>query len=139
MDGKARLGQRLLLAIIVVTALIELSLTGFKLKAGRFGSQDVVRVLLTGWLLWRVWDGAGWARWLVAALFLVTGAGAVIAGLTVPAAQELPELMAFLIGLAAVCVAFGSGLASPWVGAYQSARRDSSDAGFPSVPGQPRQ
>jgi len=128
MDGKARLGQWVLLAIIVVTALSELTLAGFSIQADRFKGGQIGRVLLTGWLLWRVWDGVGWARWLVSGLFLATAVFAGVVGVTSPAVADRPEVVPLLVGLGAVCLAFGVGLASPWVGAYQAARRGSPDA-----------
>ncbi len=59
MDGKARLGQWILLIIIVVTALSELALAGLSVRAGRFSCGQMGRVLLTGWLLWRAWTELG--------------------------------------------------------------------------------
>lgn len=123
MDSKARLGRWVLLSVIVITTLTELAIAGFSLQAGRFKGSQIGRVLLTGWLLWRVWDGAGWARWLVAGLFGAAAALAVVLGAASPAVLARPEVTALLAGMAAVCVACGVGLASPWVGAYQAARR----------------
>jgi len=80
MDAKARLGRWVLIAVIVVTVLCELALAGVSLQAGQFRGVQVGRVLLTGWLLWRVWDGAAWARWVTAGLFLATAAFAVGVG-----------------------------------------------------------
>lgn len=71
MNDKARLGRWVILAIIVVIALTELALAGLSIQAGKFRGEQVGRVMLTGWLLSRVWDGAKWARWLIAGLFLV--------------------------------------------------------------------
>ena len=127
MDGKARLGQWILLAIIVVTALSELALAGLSIQASRFKGSQIGRVLLTGWLLWRVWDGAGWARWLLAALFFATALLAAIFVSTSPVVEGRPEVAALLVGLGGVFAAFGVGLASPWVGAYQAARRGRPD------------
>ncbi|QEL19941.1 hypothetical protein [Limnoglobus roseus] len=132
MDGKARLGQWVLLAIIVVSALSELALVGLSVQTGRFKGSQIGRVLLTGWLLWRVWDGAAWARWLVAVLSLVAAVFAVALGIASPAAEGRPEVMALMVGVGAVGVAFGVGLASPWVGAYQAARRGRPDSVFSS-------
>lgn len=128
MHGKARLGRSVLIAVIVVTALSELALAGVSLQAGRFRGGQVVRVVLTGWLLWRVWDGAGWARWLMAGLFLLTAVGAAGFAVGSPAVEGRPGLLAFLAVVGAVCLAFGVGLASPWVGAYQAARRGIQEA-----------
>jgi hypothetical protein len=123
MGVKARLGRWVLLAIIVVTVLSELALACLSLQTGRFKGSEIGRVLLTGWLLWRVWDGSGWARWLLAALFLGAGLFAAVLGLASPAMQGRPDVVALLVVLAAVFAAFGGGLASPWVAAYQAARR----------------
>ncbi|MBN9117886.1 MAG: hypothetical protein J0I06_01745 [Planctomycetes bacterium] len=128
MDGKVRFGRWILVAIIVVTALVELALTGLSLQAGRFRGNQIGRVLLTGWLLWRVWDGAGWARWVLAALSLVTAGLAGVFVVASPITEGRPELVAVLIGVGVVTGAFGIGLASPWVGAYQAARRGSPGA-----------
>jgi hypothetical protein len=128
MDAKVRLGRWVLIAVIVVTALAELALAGVSIQAGRFSGGQVGRVILTGWLLWRVWNGAGWARWLVAGLFVVVAAFAIVLGAASPAVQARPEVTALVVGMAAVCAAIGVGLASPSVGAYQAARRGSPDA-----------
>lgn len=128
MDAKVRLGRWVLLTIIVITVLSELAVAGLSIQAGRFKGSHIGRALLTVWLLWRVWDGAGWARWLLAALFLVTALFAATIGLAFPAAQERPEVVALFVVVGAVCVAFGVGLASPWVGAYQAARRGGKEA-----------
>lgn len=123
MDGRARLGQWVLLAVIGVTALLELATAALSVQAGEFRGSQIGRVLLTGWLLWRVWDGAGWARWLLAVLFLAAAAFGVVAGVSSPAGPERPEAVALLVGLGGTFAALGVGLASPWVGAYQAARR----------------
>jgi hypothetical protein len=128
MDGKARLGKWVLLSIIVVLALSELALAGLSIATGQFKGSQVGRVLLTGWLLWQVWDGVGWARWLLSGLFLAAAVLAGVLGVASPAVVGRPELVGLLVGMGAVCVAFGVGLASPWVGAYQAARRGSPDA-----------
>jgi hypothetical protein len=128
MHGKARLGQWVILALIVATAVSELALAGFSIQANRFKGTQITRVLLSGWLLWRVWDGAGWARWLVAVLCFITAAFSATVGLISPAVDGQPELVAMLIGIGVVSAAFGFGLASPWVGAYQTARRGEPEA-----------
>jgi hypothetical protein len=83
-------------------------------------------VLLTGWLLWRVWDGAAWARWVTAGLFLAA-AFAVGVGAGSPA-EGRPGVVDLVAVVGAVCLAFGGVRASPWVGAYQATRRGSQDA-----------
>jgi len=122
MGGKARLGRWTLFAIIVVIALSELALAGLSMRADQFKGSQIGRALLTGWLLWRVWDGAGWARWLLAGLFLATATLAAVLVVASPAAQRPPEVVGLLAGVGVVCLAFGVGMASPWVGAYQAAR-----------------
>jgi len=128
MDAKARLGRWVLIAVIVVTVLCELALAGLNLQAGRFRGAQVGRVLLTGWLLWQVWDGAAWARWLTAGLFLAAAVFAAVLGVASPAAAGRPEVVAVLVGMGGLCLTLGVGLASPWVGAYQAARRGSQTA-----------
>ena len=71
MDGKARLGKWVLIVTIIATLLFELATAGLSLRVGQFKGIQIVRMLLTIWLLWRVWEGVGWARWLLAALFFV--------------------------------------------------------------------
>ena len=123
MGGKARLGQWVLLIIIVVMALSELVLAGLSIQAGRFRGDQVVRGILEGWIFWRAWAGAGWSRWLLAGLFLTAAALVVSTGFSSPAMQKRPEMIPLLIGMGAVCLAFGIGLASPWVGAFQAVQR----------------
>jgi hypothetical protein len=112
----------LLVAVIVVTAVGELAVFALILREGRVSGGQAGRVALTFWLLSRVWDGAGWARWLTAGLFGAAGVLTAAAGLRSPAAEGRPEVAALLAGVGAVGVALGLGLASPWVGAYQAAR-----------------
>lgn len=112
-----------MVAIIVVTALAELALAGLSLQAGRFRGNRIGGVLLTGWLLWRTWDGAGWARWVLAICSLAAAGFAVVVGVASPVTEGRPGVMALVIGFGVVSVAFAIGLASPWVGAYQAARR----------------
>jgi hypothetical protein len=128
MDDKVKLGRWILVAVIVVTALVELALAGLSLQAGRFRGNQIGRVLLTGWLLWRAWDGAGWARWVLAALSLVTAGFAGMFVVASPITEGRPEVVAVLIGVGVVTGAFAIGLASPWVGAYQADRRRSAGA-----------
>ena len=128
MDGKARLGKWVLLALIIFTALSELALAGLSIRAGQLKGSQIGRVLLTGWLLWRVWDGAGWARWLLSGLFLATAVFACTLGVASPTVAGRPDMLTLLVGMGAICVAFGVGLASPWVGAYQAVRRGRPDA-----------
>jgi hypothetical protein len=128
MDEKVRLGRWVLILMIAVTAVSELTLAGLSLQAGRFSGGQALRVLLTAGLFWKVWDGAGWARWLTAGLFLVSAAfGAFLAAAALDAGGRL-EVVVLVGGLSAVCLAFGLGLASPWVAAYQSARRGGASA-----------
>jgi hypothetical protein len=129
MSDKARLGRRILLAIIVVIALAELSLAGLNLVAGQFRGAQVARVLLTGWLLWQVWEGASWARWVLTALFSCAAVFTVVVlCIASSATPRQSEVVVLLLGSAAACLLFGLGLASPWVAAYQVAKRGHVDA-----------
>ena len=127
MNDKARLGRWVILAIIVVIALTELALAGLSIQAGKFRGEQVGRVMLTGWLLSRVWDGAKWARWLIAGLFLAAAFGAVFAAFSPDIVNGRLKVDALLAGFGAVCVAISVGLALPCVGAYQAARREAPD------------
>lgn len=125
MEGKARIGRWVLIAIIIVIALSELTLAALGILTGRFRGGQVIRVLLTGWLLWKAWDGAALARWLMVGLFLVSAVFAAFIGVGALLVEDRPEIVALGVGLSAVCLAFGLSLSSPWVGAYQTARRGS--------------
>lgn len=122
---RALLGRRVLIGVIIVALVGEVALAGMYLHAGQFRFVQIVRMLLTGWLFWQVWEGARWARWLMAGLCL---SGAVPAGLVLLASiggEERPEVLAIMVGIVAVLVGLGFALASPWVGAYQAVRRGS--------------
>ena len=136
MGGKARLGRWVLLAIIVVTVLSELVLTGLSIQAGRFKGSQIGRILLTGWLLWRVWDGVGWARWLLATLCFAGALLAAIFVLASPVVEGRPGVAALLRGVGGSLAVLGVGFASPWVGAYQAARRGGAGA-EPAAEGDP--
>lgn len=139
MGGKAWLWQWVQIVIIAVTVLSELILAGLSLQDGRFRVGQVFRVLLTGWLLWQVWNGASWARWLMAGLFLITTLFAAVVGVGALIAEGRPEVVALGIGSSAVCVGFGLSMASPWVAAYQAARRGSLNDELAPTADQPRE
>lgn len=127
MNRNARLGQWVLIAIIVATALVELIFAGFSLHAHRFKGSQITRVMITGWLFWRIWDGAAWARWLIAVPSLAGGVLVAIFVLASPAVEGRSDLVALLVGVGVLYAAFGIGLASPWVGAFQAAKRGDLD------------
>jgi hypothetical protein len=51
-----------------------------------------------------------------------------VLGFGSPVFEDRPEVVALLVGFGVVWVTFGVGLASPWVGAYQAARRADQEA-----------
>lgn len=114
----------MLVAVIVVIALTELAVVGLSILAGTFRGGQVGRVILTAWLLWQVWDGANWARWLTAGLFLAAAFIGVFAICSPDIVNGRLKVVALLAGFGAVCVAISVGLALPCVGAYQAARRE---------------
>jgi hypothetical protein len=122
MEGKARVGRGILIIVTAFITLIELGLAGYSFQVAGFRPGQIGRVLLTVWLLWQVWDGSGWARWLLAGLFLAGAVFAIVLGFG-PRAEDKPQLALLMTALAVVFAMLGLGLASPWVGAYQSARR----------------
>lgn len=128
MDDKARLGKRFLVFMIVLVALIEITTDGLSIAAGRFDDADVIRGILTTLLWWRVWSGSAWARWLLAGLFLAAALFVVIVVASFPAVKKPPEVMGLMLCVGAICATLGAGMASPWVGAYQAARRRGSAA-----------
>jgi hypothetical protein len=75
-------------------------------------------VLLIGWLLWKVWNGARRARCLMAGLFLTIAMIAAVVGGDTSVALEWPHFLALAISSLIVWLEFGLGLASPWVDAY---------------------
>ena len=127
MNDKARLGRWVLLGVIVFIALIELALAAVSIQAGKFRGEQVGRVMLTGWLLSRVWDGAKWARWLTSGLFLVTAFGMAFAACSPDIVNGRLMVVALLATFAAMCAAISVGLALPCMGAYQAARREAPD------------
>ena len=134
MNGKARMGRCILVAIIVVIALAEIALAVVTIQTEQFKGKQIVRVLLTGWLLWQAWDGARWARWVLAALSLATAILAATFVLVSPYVEGKPEVLGVLIGLSGVSALFAVGLASPWVGAYQAACRGRLDTETRTLP-----
>ena len=129
MNDNARLGRLVLVAVIVVIALTELAVVGLTILAGTFrGGQLFGRAMLTGWLLWKVWDGAKWARWLMAGLFFVAVFGAVFAICSPDIVNGRIKVAALFAGFGVACAAISVGLALPCVGAYQAARREVTDS-----------
>ncbi len=111
MNDKVRLGRWVLVAVIVVIALTELAVAGLSILAGTFRGGQFGRVILTVWLLWQVWDGANWARWLTVGLFFVAAFGAVFAAFSPDIVNGRLKVVALLAGFGAVCVAISVGLA----------------------------
>ncbi|QJW98628.1 hypothetical protein [Frigoriglobus tundricola] len=128
MDGKARRGQWVLIALVLFFVVSEGAMAVLSLQAGRFKGAQIGRVLLTGWLLWQIWDGAAWARQLMTGLLLLGVALTVVLAVAVPAVTAHPGLVALCIGVVVIGLALAIGLMSPWVGAYQAARRAGRDA-----------
>ncbi|MCE9560726.1 MAG: hypothetical protein K8U57_01600 [Planctomycetes bacterium] len=124
MDHKARFGKVIVILLIFAATLGELAVAVLALQAGTFRVTQIGRVMLTGWLLWQVWDGAGWARWLMTVLLIGSAVFAVGLGFRNPSVADRPDLLAFLIWFGSVTFLLGLGLASPWVGAFQDARRN---------------
>lgn len=124
MNDKARLGRWVIFAVIVFIALTELALAVLNILAGKFRGEQVGRVMLTGWLLSRVWDGANWARWLTAGLFLAAGFVTIFAACSPDIVNGRLVVVALLAGFGATCVTISVGLALPCVGAYQAGRRE---------------
>jgi hypothetical protein len=123
MTDNVRLGRWVILAVIIIIALSELALASMNIIAGTFRSGQFGRVILTGWLLWQIWVGANWARWLSAGLFLVSGFGAIYAACSPSFVNGRLMVVVLLAGFGATCVLISVGLALPCVGAYQAARR----------------
>jgi hypothetical protein len=122
MDNQARIGRWMLIVVIAVFALGEVGLAAVNLEAGRFSLVQVGRVILTAWLLWRMWDGAAWARWLYAALSLAGAVLAFVAGFGSGASVGRPEVLVITCVFIAVSLGLTVAVASPFVGAYQEAR-----------------
>lgn len=122
MKNKARVGQWVLVTIFILIALSELGLAVLNIYTERFRGSQVGRVILTGWLLWKIWDGFAWARWLIAGLFLVTAIYAVSVAIFTDF-EDRTEAVWVIGGAGATFLLFAIGLATPWVGAFQAVRR----------------
>jgi hypothetical protein len=121
MNSKARTGQWILIAIVVMVALLEIGLAALNFSTGRLRINHLGRALLTGWLLWKIWDGAAWARWLFASLFLIAALYAFYTAVSTDF-EDRPEGAWIIGGFGVVSLLLTVGLASPWVGAYQAFR-----------------
>lgn len=120
---QVKIGRTILIIVIVFTVLLEMLSSGFQVQAGRFGISSVGRMFLTVFLLMYVWDGSKWARWILVVLLFAAAGLMVTIALTFPAISERSDLVALLIGLGVIYLMLSMGLASPWMGAYQNARR----------------
>jgi len=123
MDSQARVGMWMLIAVTAVFALGEAGLAAINLLAGRFSAMQAGRIVLTVWLTWSVWNGAGWARWLCAALAMAGAILAFVAGFGSGAADGRPEVLLIVCVIIAIYLGIAVMLASPGVGAYQEWRR----------------
>lgn len=123
MDRQARIGMWMVIGVIAVSALGEASLLAVNILAGRFTGMQAARIVLTVLLLWRVWDGASWARWLLAVLCLAGAVLAFVAGFGTSVAADHPEALLVVGVIIAVSLGMAVFLASPPVGAFQEARR----------------
>lgn len=128
MDDRARPGRWILLAVTAITVLSEGLLALVALLSGRLEAAQVVRIVLTVGILWQVWEGARWARWLTVALSLAGAVFVVVIGLVIADGEARPKVRELSVAVAAFCTAIAVAMASPWVGAYQAAqRRNKSD------------
>ncbi|MFO0946732.1 MAG: hypothetical protein U1D30_12425 [Planctomycetota bacterium] len=122
MPRKALLGYWILCSVVLFVAVVEGGVFIASLKYGQPHRAQLGRVLLSGWLLWHVWQGANWARWILAALFLAA-AGLVVA--VVPGSPRLEGKPLFTIlatGFGVLCFLASFALASPWFSAYRQLR-----------------
>ncbi len=126
MVGKARLGQRVLVAVTVSIVLAEIIVALVSWYAGGLRRSQFGRVSLTVWLLFEVWEGKAWARWVLTVLSSVTAILAIVVGSGSLALGSQKAGVGFIVALGIYSAAIAVGLVSPWVGAYQAARRDSS-------------
>jgi hypothetical protein len=112
MAAQQRRGRAILLAIFLVLLGGDLLITALEATAKGFDNAgpSVVRILLTLVLMYLVWTGRGWARWLMVCLLFV----AALALLSMLLAHPNPLLLALLIGvvLAALLIGFSPSVRS---------------------------
>ena len=123
MTEQARRGRRVLIILTVLIALGEIVIAVADIQKGRYGATDLTRLALTMLLFWQVWDGARWARFLLAALCLGGVVMMVVWGIT---AEQVPAWV--VVAAVAVLVLFYVSLISAPIGAYQAYRRSRSQS-----------
>lgn len=114
-EGNIKLGWRVVTAILGVLAVLTVlgALAPLLLGWG-LSLSGVVRLLLTGWLAWLVYQGRGWAR-LVLVLMLLASAWSMFS-----LGQLTPSSVKFIpFGLSLLYLGCGVGLfAVPQVNTY---------------------
>lgn len=129
---QAAIGRWIVIVVIALIALLELGSLGLALLQGQVKIGQLGRMCFTLWLLMEIWNGTAWARWLLISLFVVAGVGLPIVIFRMEQKMGVPELVPALITVAIVVAVISLGLAAllatPWVGAYQAVKRQSSDS-----------
>jgi hypothetical protein len=110
-----------LLAIFLVLLGGDLLVTALEAIAKGFDNAgpSLVRILLTLVLMYLVWTGRGWARWLFVCLLFA----AAVALLSMVLAHPNPLLLALLIGVVAAAVLIGFSASVRSFLAFQQERR----------------
>ena len=124
MNNDAKRGFVILTIITFLVIVGEVFLLGFRFLTIRLSWSDLVRVLLTIWLLWNTWKGASWARWIVAVLYLLATGLGVYYFITDPRILAKTTAIWLFGSLVAALFLMGLGLALPWVGAFQAHQRN---------------
>lgn len=124
MTRQQRIGRDLLLASFAFVALLEIVLLVAYIQAGRLNGGQVSRSIFTIALLWLVWVGVGWARWLMVVLWFIAGSIGVFLGVFDETLVGRTAIQALVIGLGFAFITWALVSASPPVGAFLEYQRD---------------
>lgn len=119
-SNSAGRGKLLVLGTILFIAIAVLTLQGWRIATGNIRLSGFGPVFLTLLLLWKIWEGEAWSRWVLAG---TSGAAAIVA-MIMAVIQNEPGMYLTLVPVAVVCAAISAIFSlSPSITAFQANQR----------------
>ena len=103
MNKRQQIGRAILIAIGLLFLVLELYTITLKVNSGGISVEDIVRLVLTAALLYCVWLGMRWAKWLAVFLSTIGGLLFIALGATI---SPLVLGMGFILLAIAISLGF---------------------------------